>query len=177
MSLPVEEHHIITIAYDLLDADKGGELLERMDANYPFYFLYGTGKLLPAFEDHLCGLTAGDTFDFTLSPKQAYGPVEQGNIIDVTKEAFKIAGSIPANMIIEGNYVQLTDDLGDTHSGKILSFTDTHVKVDFNHSMAGKNLRFKGVVLNVRKATIDELVRKHYIQEDGIHRPDFGEFL
>jgi FKBP-type peptidyl-prolyl cis-trans isomerase SlyD len=171
----VEEHSIITIAYELRDPDNNGELMERMDANYPFHFLFGAGKLLPAFEDRLYGLKVGDTFDFTLSPQQGYGPVEQGNIIDVSKEAFKIDGSIPPNMIIEGNYVELIDDEGMSHHGKILSFTASDVKVDFNHSMAGKRLHFKGVVLNIRKATIDELVRKHYIQEDGIHRPDFGE--
>jgi FKBP-type peptidyl-prolyl cis-trans isomerase 2 len=41
--------------------------------------------------------------------------------------------------------------------------------------MAGKHLHFKGVILKIRAATLDELVRKHYIQEGGVHRPDFGE--
>ena len=34
--------------------------------------------------------------------------------------------------------------------------------------MAGKTLHFSGVVLNIRKATVDELIRKSYIEEDGL---------
>jgi FKBP-type peptidyl-prolyl cis-trans isomerase 2 len=29
--------------------------------------------------------------------------------------------------------------------------------------MAGKNLYFEGTILNVREASVDELVRQHYI--------------
>lgn len=171
----VEEQNVITIAYELREGSASGELMERMDANYPFKFLFGTGKLLPAFEQHLEGLAEGETFDFVLSPEEGYGPVESGNIVEVPRSAFVIDGAVPPNLIVEGNFIALTDDLGETHLGKILSYTDTHVKVDFNHSMAGKSLHFKGVILDIRPATIDELVRRHYIEEDGVRRPDFGE--
>ena len=173
--LIVEEHNIITITYDLKENGPDGELMERMNANYPFIFLFGSGKLLPAFEENLKGLAEDDAFEFILKPHEAYGPVEEGNIIDVPREAFKIDGVIPPNLIVENNFVNLIDDLGDAHQGKILSFDEEKVKVDFNHAMAGKTLHFKGAVLNIRKANIDELVRNHYIQEDGIQRPDFGE--
>lgn len=171
----IEEQNVITIAYELRDGGPDGELMERMDVNWPFKFLFGTGKLLPAFEEQLRGLSEDDTFEFVLESKDAYGRVEEGNIIDVPMKAFEVDGSIPPNLIVENTFVSLVDDTGESHQGKILSYTDTHVKVDFNHAMAGKQLHFKGVVLDIRKATVDELIRKHYIQEDGIHRPDFGE--
>lgn len=171
----VEEQNVITIAYELREDHAAGELLERMDANYPFKFLFGTGKLLPAFERRLEGLSEGDTFDFVLQPEEAYGPVESGNIIDVPRSAFVIDGEVPPNLIVEGNFISLTDDLGKTHQGEILSFTDENVRVDFNHGMAGKTLHFRGVILDIRPASIDELVRKHYVEEDGVRRPDFGQ--
>lgn len=171
----VEEQNVITITYELRDGGPEGELLERMDIHYPFIFLFGTGKLLPAFEEQLFGLTANDSFEFTLKPEQAYGPVEPGNIIDVPQKAFQIDGEVPPNMLVEGNYVALTDDQGETHHGKILSFDEEKAKVDFNHAMAGKTLHFKGAIIHIRKATVDELIRKHYIKADGVRRPDFGE--
>jgi FKBP-type peptidyl-prolyl cis-trans isomerase SlyD len=171
----VEEQNVVTIAYELRDGGPSGELMERMDVNWPFKFLFGTGKLLPAFEEQLRGLSEDDTFEFVLKSEEAYGKVEAGNIIDVPMKAFEVDGVIPPNLIVENTFVSLVDDTGESHQGKILSYTDTHVKVDFNHAMAGKQLHFKGVVLDIRKATVDELIRKHYIQEDGIHRPDFGE--
>jgi len=58
MKLKIEEHHIITLTYELREGSAEGELLERMDARYPFIFLFGTGKLLKSFEDNLYGLGA-----------------------------------------------------------------------------------------------------------------------
>lgn len=171
----IEEQQVVTLTYELREEGPQGELLERMDANYPFIFLFGTGKLLRAFEDHLFGLGEEDAFEFVLSPGEAYGPVRSSDIVSVPIHAFKIDGEVPANMLVEGNYVALTNDEGQTYNGKILTWDDQQVKVDFNHAMAGKTLHFKGAVLNIRPATIDELVRKHYIENDGVRRPDFGE--
>ena len=161
----VEEQNIVTIAYDLRNGGPQGELLERMDANYPFTFYFGSGRLLPAFEAHLEGLEEGQPFAFTLSPEQAYGPVDPRNIIDVPRGAFQHLGD---NILVKGNFVTLTDDRGDSHNGCILSWTEEAVRVDFNHAMAGKTLHFSGAVLHIRSATVDELIRKNYVEEDGL---------
>ncbi|MDE5744511.1 MAG: peptidylprolyl isomerase, partial [Paramuribaculum sp.] len=39
--------------------------------------------------------------------------------------------------------------------------TDTKVKMDFNHPLAGKDVRFKGKILTVRDATPEELQPAH----------------
>lgn len=171
----IEEQQVVTLTYELREHGPSGELLERMDANYPFIFLFGTGKLLPSFEDQLFGLSEEDAFEFTLSPQEAYGPVRPSDIVSVPLKAFKIDGEVPPNMLVKGNYVSLTNEEGQTYNGKILDWDDQQVKVDFNHAMAGKTLHFKGAVLHIRPATIDELVRQHYIEDDGVRRPDFGE--
>ena len=44
------------------------------------------------------------------------------------------------------------------------------IEVDFNHAMVDKNLHFKGAVLAIREASLEELIQKHYIQEDGVRR-------
>jgi FKBP-type peptidyl-prolyl cis-trans isomerase SlyD len=161
----VEEQNIITIAYELREGNAAGPLLERMDHNYTFKFYFGSGKLLPAFEDQLYGLEEGKPFQFTLTPEQGYGRVEEGNIIDVPRSVFAQIGE---NVLVAGNFVSLKDDEGIDHNGKIISWNDEHVKVDFNHAMAGKELHFSGVILNIREATVDEHIRKSYIEEDGM---------
>ena len=75
--LQIEEQRVVTITYSVRENNEHGELLERMDANYPFKFLFGTGKLLPAFEEALRGLKVDDAFSFTLDPATAYGPIEE----------------------------------------------------------------------------------------------------
>jgi len=169
--MQIEENHIIELTYELREGGPQGELLERMDVNYPLKFFFGGGKMLPAFEDRLYGLEEGRRFEFALSPGEAYGPRHPENIRELPRSAFRSA----PNTVVRGNFVALTDDRGETHQGEILSFDDATVKVDFNHAMAGKTLYFTGAVLHIRPATVDELIRKHYIEEDGAHRPDFGE--
>ena len=167
----VEENKVVEITYDLRENDLRGELLERMDVNYPFKFFFGNGRLLPAFEEHLYGLAEGDAFEFTLPPEAAYGPRYDNNIIDVPRDVFS---EVP-NAVVEGNFVALTDDHGETHRGRVLTFSDAAVRVDFNHAMAGKTLHFRGAILHIRPATVDELVRRHYIEADGVHNRDFQD--
>lgn len=169
-SMRVEENHIIELTYELREDGRDGLLLERMDVNYPLKFFFGAGKMLPAFEDRLYGLEEGQPFEFVLSPKEAYGPRHPGNIRELPRAAFREA----PNALVEGNFVALTDDRGEMHQGEILSMDGETVKVDFNHAMAGKKLHFRGAILHIRPATVDELIRKHYIEEDGAHRPDLG---
>ncbi|MEM9884744.1 MAG: FKBP-type peptidyl-prolyl cis-trans isomerase [Bacteroidota bacterium] len=161
----IEDHKVVTLTYELREDNAQGELMERMDANYPFTFLFGTGALLPAFEAELEGLTEKDSFEFVLSSNDAYGKVKAENIINVPRAIFQVEGAEPPNLVVKDNFVALTDDTGETHHGKILEFNDLMVKVDFNHVMAGKNLHFKGAVLYIRSASVDELIRKHHIPE------------
>lgn len=164
----VDEQCIVTIAYDLREGGPDGTLMERMDANYPFKFYVGNGRLLPAFEEHLLGLKEGQRFSFLLSPEEGYGERQSGNIIAVPRKAFEHLGD---NVLVVDNYVTLTDDEGEDHNGRILSWDEDQVQVDFNHAMAGKHLHFSGSILHVRPATVAELIRKNYIEEDGLRNP------
>ncbi|MEO1434611.1 MAG: FKBP-type peptidyl-prolyl cis-trans isomerase [Bacteroidota bacterium] len=166
--LIVEMGNIVTVSYELRDTN--GQLIERMDINYPFKFYFGNEKLLPDFEAGLANKSEQEQFEFTIPAERAYGQVEQGNILDLDRKVFKDQGLDDANTMIAGNFIQLTDDEGDVHQGRLMSIGTEKVKVDFNHALAGKDLHFKGTILNIRKATLDETIRKQYIEEDGIHQ-------
>ncbi len=165
--MQVEAQRIVTISYELRDGNAEGPLLERMDANYPFKFYFGAGKLLPAFEKNLEGLSEGQSFSFILLPGDAYGMVKPDNIVNIPKQNIENLGE---NYLTKGNYISLTDDNGQQFNGRILSWNDESVRVDFNHAMAGKTLHFSGVILNVREATVDEHIRKSYLEEDGLRK-------
>ncbi|MCB0636415.1 MAG: FKBP-type peptidyl-prolyl cis-trans isomerase [Lewinella sp.] len=166
----VGHQHIITLAYEVREGGPGGPLVERMDTHYPFKFLFGKGRLLPAFAQRISGLSERDTFEFTLPPDQAYGFVEDGNIVDVPMSVFRDSPDLHPDQLQAGTFITLTDDQGQPHNGKILSWTDARVRVDFNHALAGKTLYFRGVILHIREATVDELIRGSYIEEDGVRR-------
>ncbi|MGB3180456.1 MAG: FKBP-type peptidyl-prolyl cis-trans isomerase [Cyclobacteriaceae bacterium] len=166
----IGEGKVVTLRYILRENDEHGQVLEVMDNYYPFEFLFGTGALLPAFEEELKGLSERDYFTFTLTPEQAYGQSSPENIIDVPMSAFLVDGRVPEGMLLQGQALTVTDDQGQPHTGRVVTWTNEAVTMDFNHIMTGKTLHFAGQVLRIREATPEELARNHHIPEDGIQR-------
>ena len=169
--MTIDDNAIVTMTYEVRDTDARGTLLERMDVNYPFKFMFGTGRMLPAWERRLYGLKSGQGFAFTLSPDDAYGRSSDDHILDVPISLFhNEAEQIEPGLLEKGQYITLTDSNGKAVNAKILDWTDNHVRVDANHALAGKTLFFSGAVLDVRAPTVDELVRRQYIEEGGVRR-------
>ena len=133
------------------------ELMEKATVQEPLKFIYGVGMMLPKFEEKLFGLQVGDTFDFTINNEDAYGNYDDDSVLDLERSIFEIDGKLDEEMIFEGNVVPLMDNEGNRVNAQVVTITDTHVKVDLNHPLAGENLHFKGSVLEVREATEKEL--------------------
>lgn len=150
----------VSAEYELyVEGDNAGEqeLMEKATAEQPLNFIYGVGMMLPKFEENLFGLSVGDKFDFTIGVEDAYGPYEDENVLDLDRSIFEIDGNLDSEVVYEGNVVPLMDNEGHRINAQVVSVTDTHVKVDLNHPLAGETLHFKGSVLEVREATEKEL--------------------
>jgi FKBP-type peptidyl-prolyl cis-trans isomerase SlyD len=120
-------------------------------------FIYGTGRLLPQFESNLLALKKGDNFNFVLGSDAAYGERREEMIIDVPLSIFETEGKIDENICRVGNEVPMMDRDGNRINGIINEITDTSVKMDFNHPMAGTDLSFSGKITDVREATAEEI--------------------
>lgn len=150
----------VSAEYELyVDGEVEGEkeLMEKATAEQPLSFIYGVGMMLPKFEEHLFGLSEGDTFDFLIDNDDAYGPYEDENVLDLDRAIFEIDGKLDTEVVFEGNVVPLMDNEGHRLNAQVVSVNDTHVKVDLNHPLAGENLHFKGKVLSVLEASEEEL--------------------
>lgn len=150
----------VSAEYELyVDGENGGEkeLMERATAEQPLNFIYGVGMMLPKFEENLFGLSVGDKFDFTIDVEDAYGPYEDENVLDLDRAIFEIDGKLDSEVVYEGNVVPLMDNEGHRINAQVVSISDSHVKVDLNHPLAGETLHFKGSVLEVREASEKEL--------------------
>lgn len=152
-------HRYITVAYDLYADNEAGihELLEQAPAEYPFQFITNLGMCLEAFERHVADLNAGDTFDFTLSVEEGYGPYDPERVIEVSKEMFSIDGKFADDAVYPGNIIPLMNEDGMRFHGLVVEVKDTTVVLDLNEIHAGKELHFKGHVTNAHEATTDEL--------------------
>ncbi len=150
----------VSAEYELyVDGEVEGELemMEKATAEQPLSFIYGVGMMLPKFEENIFGLAVGDNFDFVINNEEAYGPYEDENVLDLDRSIFEIDGKLDTEVVFEGNVVPLMDNEGHRINAQVVEVTDTHVKVDLNHPLAGENLHFKGSILEVREATEKEL--------------------
>lgn len=155
----MQENKYITVAYELYtDNEKGiHELVEKAPVEHPFQFITNMGVALDAFEAKVAALAEGENFDFTLTADEAYGPYEDAHVIDLDKEIFCIDGRFDKNTIYPGNVIPLVNADGNRFQGLILEVTDSKVKVDLNHPLAGKDLHFRGEVVTSRPATVAEI--------------------
>ena len=162
-----EKNNVVSIVYELRTGSKEGEVVESLTPANPLTFLFGTGGLLPKFEENLNGLKSGDSFEFLLHSEDAYGPVVENAIVDVPQSVFEVDGKIDENLMKIGTMVPMMDAEGRRLNGKVIAHVGDAVKMDFNHPMAGNDLFFKGEVTDVRSATDEELSHGHVHQAGG----------
>lgn len=162
-----EKNSVVSIVYELRADSKEGEVVEALTSENPLTFLFGTGGLLPKFEEQLSGLKSGDNFEFLLNSEDAYGPVVENAIVHVPQSVFEVDGKIDENLMKIGSMVPMMDAEGRRLNGKVMAIEGDAVQMDFNHPMAGNDLFFKGEVTDVRSATDEELSHGHIHAEGG----------
>lgn len=152
----IDKYTIASIAYTLT-TDNNRKIIEIIRSNHPKSFFFGAGILMPGFEENLMGLKEGDSFDFSISPEDAYGLKDPFAVLDIPKDTFSIDGKVQESMFIIGNEIPMANNHGNKHMGIILEVKADEVLMDFNHPLAGKAIKFKGEVKAVRKATQEEI--------------------
>lgn len=150
---------MVTLTYDLRVDDEKGEIIEQATNEKPLEFLYGAGVMLPKFESQLAGLQQGQPFQIKLSKKDAYGEVNNEAIVELPRHVFLVEGNFDEDLIKVGNTVPMMSSNGQRLNGLVLAVNEEHVKMDFNHPLAGEDLFFAGKILEVRKASDEEVAQ------------------
>jgi FKBP-type peptidyl-prolyl cis-trans isomerase SlyD len=158
--MKITTNKFVSVIYDLNvgDGDER-ELMESATEERPLEFIFGMGSMLPAFEAQLKGLSINESFQFSLSPENAYGEFEEGNVVELPKNVFEVDGKFDAEFIKEGNTVPMMDSDGHRLNGSILDVSDDTVTMNFNHPLAGETLHFSGKIIAVREATAEDLAK------------------
>jgi FKBP-type peptidyl-prolyl cis-trans isomerase SlyD len=139
----------VKIEYEIRDGR--GNLLESTEE--PVEFVYGFGDLVPGLEEALEGANRGEALNVTIPPEDAYGTRDESNVFEVERDEF------PEDATIEvGNEFVAEGEDGTTLNMRITEVHDDYVVVDANHPLAGETLNVQVRVLDVRKATDDEVL-------------------
>jgi len=162
--MSIKPNTVVSLTYELHTTNEEGQqvFVEKADKENALVFLYGTGMMLPKFEEHLNGLNVGDEYSFELSAADGYGEIDPGAFADLPKDMFKDV-ELPA----VGDVIPLQDNQGNHFRAGVTAVHEDVVAVDLNHPMAGKNLIFAGEILSVREATPEELSHGHAHGADG----------
>lgn len=169
--MTITENKVAVVSYHLTASKNGSdeELIEQTDAEHPFAFIYGVSSLLPDFEKNLLDKKVGDKFDFRVKAENGYGIVENDYIVNIDKQAFIVDDQFDNARVFVGNDIEMHDAEGNQLVGKVLEISEAHVRMDFNHPLAGHDLHFVGEVVEVRNATDEELDHGHVHGKGGHH--------
>ena len=140
-------------------------MIEETPDDQLFRFTTGLKMVLPKFEEALYGKEQGGSFDFYINTEDAYGDYVEDLCVELDKAIFKNEkGEIDENILFVGNILPMMSADGHRMNGKVVDVTDSNVKMDFNHPLAGERLHFVGEVMEARPATEFEieLVKGHH---------------
>jgi FKBP-type peptidyl-prolyl cis-trans isomerase SlyD len=162
--MSIKPNTVVSLTYELHTTNEEGQqvFVEKADEQNALVFLYGTGMMLPKFEEHLAGLQVGDEYSFELTAADGYGELDPGAFADLPKDMFK-----EVDLPSVGDVIPLQDNQGNHFQAGVTSVGEETISVDLNHPMAGKNLIFAGKIIAVREATPDELSHGHAHGADG----------
>ena len=153
----------VELGYDLYEVTPAGEnLVHQTDAQDPEKIIFGvTPGMIRPLEKAIEGLEAGGEFDVTVKADEAFGPHDPDQVACLEKDVFAVDGKFDAEMVKKGAVLPMMTSDGYRINGLVVDVTDDEVEMDFNHPLAGKDVRFKGSIITVRDATPEELQPAH----------------
>ncbi len=114
-----------------------GSVFDSTDGRDPFQFTLGEKQIISGFEQAVIGMNPGESKIVRIEADQAYGPYHEDFIQEVARDSFP-----------EGSEPELGDQYESPSSDDkslvvtVIEITDSKVKLDANHALAGKDLTF-----------------------------------
>jgi FKBP-type peptidyl-prolyl cis-trans isomerase SlyD len=143
--------------------DTENNVLEDNSNGIPMAYLHGHGGLLKGLEIAMEGNEAGQTFEVTLAPEDAYGVLLENQQQKIPMKHLQGAKKWKKGMVGVVHTEQGNKRVTVVKPGKFM------VVVDFNHPFAGKTLTFAVTIVDVREATGEEIAHGHAHGVGGHH--------
>ncbi|HSV55537.1 MAG TPA: peptidylprolyl isomerase [Magnetospirillaceae bacterium] len=149
----VGKDKVVRIDYILKDSE--GQMIDGSGDSQPHAYLHGNGNLIPGLERRLEGREAGDRISCSVPPADAYGEYDENLVFKIRKFSFA-----DPNKIEKGMQFEFRSEAG-LRVVTVVAIEDDEVTVDANHPLAGEDLHFDVLVVDIREATPEELARGH----------------
>lgn len=139
--MPIKPGDTVSVYY--IGTLNDGSEFDRSGKGNPLRFTVGSGQVIAGFDQAVIGHEAGDTFSVTIPAHQAYGERQEQLMFSVPLE------QIPPNIKPqEGMLLHVSTDQGELEVS-VCQVNDTHIVLDANHPLAGKDLTFELEVVSI----------------------------
>ena len=160
MGLAIGKDMVVSISYERFDTE--GKLLEKTDQ--PLTYLHGGYHgIFPVVESALDGKAVGDECSLRLEPDDAFGDYDDALIRVEPRNLF------PKNVAVGMQFQGTAQESGNVMVYTVTDVADERVVVDANHPLAGKAVQFNCKVIEVRKASKEEITHGHVHGPGGHH--------
>ena len=157
----INNKKVVSFHY-ILKNDQGEEIESSREGESPMIYLHGAGNIIPGLEKAMEGKAAGDQFEVTVGPAEAYGERNEGAIQRVPAKHFG-----EGRRLKPGQLVILNTQQG-PRQVTVLKVGRFNIDVDANHPLAGQSLTFDVEVTDVRDATEEEVSHGHVHGPGGV---------
>lgn len=157
----IDDDVVVELQYKLWT---DGELVEESESDDPLVYLHGHDNIIPGLERELYGLSIGDEKEIVVGPEDGYGDRDPENVEEVSLNELPLGFTPELGMLLE-----VQDEDGNVYVAQVEDVGDGTVTLDFNHPMAGKELRFQVRVTALREPTDEELEHGHVHDSSHSH--------
>jgi FKBP-type peptidyl-prolyl cis-trans isomerase SlyD len=152
--MPFEPNKVITMNYTLKDNE--GVVIDTTEDKGAFSFISGANQILPKLEEQIGTMLIDSKKNVKLSAEDAYGVYDESAIQKVEKSTFPADTPVEVGM----GFVANSPD-GHPMPFKVAAVEEKEVTIDFNHPLAGKDLEFDVHLVDIRKASEEEVTHGH----------------
>ena len=128
-----------------LTVDK--EQVETTQGKQPLEYVHGKKMLIPGLEKELVGMKVGDAKSVVVKAEDAYGPVRPEAVREIDNA--KLPKDITPKV---GMVLEMQDPQGNAYPAVVKEIKDKTFVLDFNHPLAGKELKFDVKIVSVEVA-------------------------
>jgi FKBP-type peptidyl-prolyl cis-trans isomerase 2 len=114
-----------------------GTVFDTSVGSEPLEFTLGQGQIIPGFEQAVIGMQVGESKTVTIPVDQAYGPRRDDMILEVSRD--ELPDDLEPTV---GLQLQMNQGDGGIMIVTITEVSETTIKIDANHPLAGQDLVF-----------------------------------
>lgn len=153
--MQIDNHKVVSFHYTLTNAS--GAVIDSSEGRDPLVYLHGEENIIHGLELALEGKSVGDKLNVSIEPADAYGEFDPAMVEVVSSDMFDGVDNIEVGMEFQAE----TPDGEGVQMVRISDVDGDHVTVDGNHPLAGQQLNFDVAIVDIRKATEEELEHGH----------------